>query len=577
MIRTVFPLIRQGINTVKKCDKIKLQYKQVCTSRSFFVNSKCSYRKTSSLHGGANFLNDENATNYEFGESDEPEINQASNSFDRNNRRFDRRNRNENTFQFSTTDFSDDWLDEFNINKFTTENKKNLSHFVKNFYRAKETDEVTAIEIKEYLKTNSITITGDQIKPVLNFENLFDDSILNIFQGLNYQKPTPIQAVSWPQCLSGNNVVGIAQTGSGKTLAFIAPAIQHVLENKQFDAPGPRVIVLCPTRELAMQCADVAKHFSSTGIKYTCVYGGVSKDTQARMLTHDLDILIATPGRMLDFMSSGDVSVTNSTYLVLDEADRMLDMGFKPQIDAICNQIRPDRQVVMWSATWPTEIKTLATSILGNNYSHIKIGTGELTPSHTISHFFRPANSMKTKLEGLIKILQDISNQEPSSKVIIFTETKLQSDNIFKFLRSNQFRSHVVIHGDKSQNTRTIALKNFRHNRNCNILIATSVAARGLDIPEVKFVINFDMPKFAEEYVHRIGRCGRNGNKGYAIAFISNHDMNLPAFPKLIRSLKELISNGGQDPPKDLDAMLKACNENVSRYERSTRYNKKQF
>lgn len=229
-------------------------------------------------------------------------------------------------------------------------------------------------EVERYRAATQITVRGPAPKPIIYFdEACFPDYCMNEIRRQGYNEPTPIQAQSWPIAMSGKNLVGIAMTGSGKTLAFILPAIVHINHQPPLArGDGPIALVLAPTRELAQQIKKVADDFGShVYVRNTCVFGGTPKTRQINDLENGVELVIATPGRLLDFLANGVTNMRRCTYLVLDEADRMLDMGFEPQIRKILSQIRPDRQILMWSATWPKEVRQLAEDFLGNNYIHV--------------------------------------------------------------------------------------------------------------------------------------------------------------------------------------------------------------
>lgn len=251
----------------------------------------------------------------------------------------------------------------------------NMTPFQKNFYREHPITKCrTPQEVQRYRGENEITVRGPAPNPIMFFdEACFPDYCMNEISRQCYNQPTPIQAQSWPIVMSGKNLVGIAMTGSGKTLAFILPAIVHINHQPPLQpGDGPIALVLAPTRELAQQIQTVANDFGSDiQVRNTCVYGGSSKARQKQDLENGVELVIATPGRLLDFLSTDVTNMRRCTYLVLDEADRMLDMGFEPQIRKIMGQIRPDRQILMWSATWPKEVRQLAEDFLGNNYIQV--------------------------------------------------------------------------------------------------------------------------------------------------------------------------------------------------------------
>ncbi|XP_067928273.1 uncharacterized protein [Watersipora subatra] len=391
-------------------------------------------------------------------------------------------------------------------------------------------------EIQGYYAHNEISVQGRNVqKPILTFqEGSFPDYVNTTIKSQNWQNPTPIQAVGWPTALSGSDLVGIAQTGSGKTLAFILPAIVHINHQPYLErGDGPICLCLVPTRELAQQVAKVAQEFGANSrVRNTCVYGGAPKGPQLRDLERGSEICIATPGRLLDFLEAGKTNLRRCTYLVLDEADRMLDMGFEPQIRKIVEQIRPDRQTLMWSATWPKEVQTLGREFL-KDYIHINIGAQDLRANHSILQIVDVCSNYEKETK-LIKLLEQILG-EKENKTIIFTETKRRADELTRGMRRAGWPA-MVIHGDKSQQERDWVLKEFRTGK-APIMVATDVAARGLDVDDVGFVVNFDMPSQIEDYVHRIGRTGRAGNSGTAYTFFTADNGKLSA--ELIKVLTE--------------------------------------
>lgn len=292
---------------------------------------------------------------------------------------------------------------------------------------------------------------------------------------------------------------------------------------------GPIVLILAPTRELAQQIQTVARDFgSSSCIRNTCIFGGSPKGPQARDLERGVEICIATPGRLIDFLEKGTTNLRRCTYLVLDEADRMLDMGFEPQIRKIIEQIRPDRQVLMWSATWPKEVQALAEDFL-TDYIQINIGSLTLAANHNIRQIIEICQEHEKELK-LSQLLREIAS-ERGNKMIIFVETKKKVDDITKTIKREGW-SAISIHGDKSQPERDYVLSEFRNGKTM-ILVATDVAARGLDVEDVKYVINFDYPNSSEDYIHRIGRTGRCQSAGTAYAYFT---------PNNARQAKELIA-----------------------------------
>ena len=254
----------------------------------------------------------------------------------------------------------------------------------------------------------------------------------------DFVAPTPIQAQAWPICLSGLNLVGIAQTGSGKTLSFVLPAIVHILNQDPVrHGDGPIAVVLVPTRELAQQVEQVCLEFASPcGVRTACVYGGASRGGQIRQLRRNPHIVVATPGRLIDFLKDRTTSMNRCTYLILDEADRMLDMGFEPQIRMIVDQIRPDRQTLMWSATWPKEVRKLAEEFLHGDYCKINIGFNDLNANHNITQIVE-CMSDHDKDNRVLELMKHISAE--NGKAIVFTETKKSCDRLSYFLNRSGY------------------------------------------------------------------------------------------------------------------------------------------
>uniref|UniRef100_A0A6Q2YWC4 RNA helicase n=1 Tax=Esox lucius TaxID=8010 RepID=A0A6Q2YWC4_ESOLU len=346
--------------------------------------------------------------------------------------------------------------------------------------------------------------------------------VMDVIVKQGWAEPTPIQAQGWPLALSGKDMVGIAQTGSGKTLAYLLPAIVHIQHQPFLEhGDGPICLVLAPTRELAQQVQQVAAEYGrASRLKSVCVYGGAPKGPQIRDLERGVEICIATPGRLIDFLEAGKTNLRRCTYLVLDEADRMLDMGFEPQIRKIVEQIRPDRQTLMWSATWPKEVRQLAEDFL-KEYVQINVGALQLSANHNILQIVDVCNDGE-KDDKLLRLLEEIMS-EKENKTIIFTETKRRCDELTRRMRRDGWPA-MGIHGDKSQQERDWVLNEFKYGK-APILIATDVASRGLDVEDVKFVINYDYPNSSEDYIHRIGRTARSQKTGTAYTFFTPNNM----------------------------------------------------
>ncbi|KAJ8384130.1 hypothetical protein AAFF_G00208320 [Aldrovandia affinis] len=412
-----------------------------------------------------------------------------------------------------------------------------LPKFEKNFYNEHpEVLRMTPYDIEEIRRKKEITVRGTgSPKPLTHFHQAhFPQYVMDVLAGQNFKEPTAIQSQGFPLALSGRDMVGIAQTGSGKTLAYLLPAIVHINHQPYLErGDGPICLVLAPTRELAQQVQQVAFEYGKTSrIKSTCVYGGAPKGPQIRDLERGVEICIATPGRLIDFLEVGKTNLRRCTYLVLDEADRMLDMGFEPQIRKIVDQIRPDRQTLMWSATWPKEVRQLAEDFL-RDYVQINVGALELSANHNILQIVDVCMEGE-KDNKLLQLMEEIM-AEKENKTIIFVETKKRCDELTRRMRRDGWPA-MCIHGDKSQPERDWVLTEFRSGK-APILIATDVASRGLDVEDVKFVINYDYPNSSEDYVHRIGRTARSTNKGTAYTFFTPG--NLRQARDLVRVLEE--------------------------------------
>ncbi len=339
--------------------------------------------------------------------------------------------------------------------------------------------------------------------------------ILKAIETAGYSKPTEIQEKSIPTILNGNDIIGCAQTGTGKTAAFAIPIIQ-LLHQQPKISKGIRTLVLTPTRELAVQINDNFKLYKGTlRISNIAIFGGVPQRGQVTALKRGVDILIATPGRLIDLIEQGHVHLNEVEILVMDEADRMLDMGFINDIKKILKYIPKNRQTLFFSATMPKKIKSFAQNIL-NNPQEIVVSPISSTTESVTQSVYMVENKKKEEL--LIEILRGQNN----NRSLVFTRTKHGADKLIKTLNNLGVKS-AAIHGNKSQNARQNALKDFKNNR-ITVLIATDIASRGIDIDNLSFVINYEMPDVPETYVHRIGRTGRGGNFGEAVSFCSQDE-----------------------------------------------------
>jgi ATP-dependent RNA helicase DDX5/DBP2 len=376
----------------------------------------------------------------------------------------------------------------------------NLPKFEKSFY--KEDPLVSSrseADVIKFRNQHGISVQGRDVpRPVETFDEAgFPAYVMSEVKAQGFPAPTAIQSQGWPMALSGRDVVGIAETGSGKTLTYCLPAIVHI-NAQPLLAPGdgPIVLVLAPTRELAVQIQqEITKFGKSSRIRNTCVYGGVPKGTQIRDLAKGVEVCIATPGRLIDMLESGKTNLRRVTYLVLDEADRMLDMGFEPQIRKILGQIRPDRQTCMWSATWPKEVRALASDYL-NDFIQVNIGSMELSANHRITQIVEVVSEFE-KRDKMTKHLEKIM-EDKDNKILIFTGTKRVADDITRFLRQDGWPAlckslppyqdiiltyGLAIHGDKQQNERDWVLNEFKTGKS-PIMVATDVASRGIGMIE---------------------------------------------------------------------------------------------
>uniref|UniRef100_A0A0K8TLZ1 RNA helicase n=1 Tax=Tabanus bromius TaxID=304241 RepID=A0A0K8TLZ1_TABBR len=444
----------------------------------------------------------------------------------------------------------------------------NLQPFKKNFYKPHpNTLKLSEQEVASLRNQLQITVVGNSVPhPNSCFEESnFPEYVVCEMKKQGFSKPTAIQSQGWPIALSGRDLVGIAQTGSGKTLAYMLPAMVHISHQQRIGrGEGPIVLVLAPTRELAQQIQSVTRDFgiqSIPQIRHTCIFGGSPKPPQARDLERGVEVVIATPGRLIDFLEKGITNLMRCTYLVLDEADRMLDMGFEPQIRKIIEQIRPDRQVLMWSATWPKEVQALAEDFL-TDYIQINIGSLSLAANHNIKQIIDICQE-EEKETKIVNLLHDVASDH-NNKIIIFVETKKKVEDILQCIR-REGHTATSIHGDKSQAERDFVLQDFRSGKS-SILVATDVAARGLDVEDVKYVINYDYPNSSEDYIHRIGRTGRCQHSGTSHTFFTL--ANARQAPELIAVLEE----AGQTPPPNLVEMARSLgnkgriNGNVKRW-----------
>lgn len=384
-----------------------------------------------------------------------------------------------------------------------------------------------------------------------NLTSDWPEAIKNFLEKEKISKPTMIQERTLPIAMENKDLVGIARTGSGKTLAFTIPAVMKILkEQETVQNKGgeklPSCLIMAPTRELAGQTASVLKKFQNLGIRSIVLVGGSSRSSQINDLSYrDHDVYIATPGRLLDLVDSEIVDLSKIKYLVLDEADRMLDMGFEPQIRKIVERIPKERQTLMWSATWPQEIQSLANEFM-NEFEFVAVDSEKLKANPNIEQIVKVCES-RDKFKLMLNHLEEFKENQQEARTLVFVNTKRMADQLLVQLMRYRHRA-IALHGDRSQKQRDIALRMFK-SKSCNIMVATDVAARGLDITDITHVINYDFPRTIEDYIHRIGRTARHDKKGTSISFFTSDDMNL--VNKLIQVLKET----NQPIPQELQHM----------------------
>lgn len=395
----------------------------------------------------------------------------------------------------------------------------------------------------------------DVPEPLLEFDSPpLDALLLENIKLAGFNKPTPVQKYSVPIVTNNRDLMACAQTGSGKTGGFLFPVFTELFQSGPSPAPEkaqsfysrkgyPSALVLAPTRELATQIFEEARKFTYRSWVRPCVvYGGAPIGNQMREVDRGCDLLVATPGRLNDLLERGKISLVNIKYLVLDEADRMLDMGFEPQIRHIVEECDMpsvgNRQTLMFSATFPVDIQHLARDFL-DNYIFLSVGRVGST-SENITQRILYVDDMDKK-----SALLDLLSAEHEGLTLIFVETKRMADQLTDFLIMQNFRA-TAIHGDRTQAERERALSAFKSNV-ADILVATAVAARGLDIPNVTHVINYDLPSDIDDYVHRIGRTGRAGNTGVATSFFNSNNQNI------VKGLIEILNEANQEVPAFLN------------------------
>ncbi|XP_068913333.1 probable ATP-dependent RNA helicase DDX46 [Tenebrio molitor] len=394
--------------------------------------------------------------------------------------------------------------------------------FRKNFYvEVPEIAKMTHEEVEAYKEElEGIRVKGKGCpKPIKTWAQCgVSTKELNILKKLGFEKPTPIQVQAIPAIMSGRDLIGIAKTGSGKTLAFLLPMFRHILDQPPLEeTDGPISIIMTPTRELCMQIGkDIKKFTKSLGLHAVCVYGGTGISEQIAELKRGAEIIVCTPGRMIDMLAANGGKVTNLrrvTYIVLDEADRMFDMGFEPQVMRIIDNVRPDRQTVMFSATFPRQMEALARRIL-HKPIEVQVGGRSVVCKDVEQHVVIIDEDNK-----FLKLLELLGLYQEHGSIIVFVDKQENADILLKELMKAAYNC-LSLHGGIDQFDRDSTIIDFKSGK-VKLLIATSVAARGLDVKQLILVVNYDCPNHYEDYVHRCGRTGRAGNKGFAYTFVT--------------------------------------------------------
>ncbi|XP_059593886.1 DEAD-box ATP-dependent RNA helicase 24 isoform X2 [Vitis vinifera] len=423
--------------------------------------------------------------------------------------------------------------------------------FNKDFYEEKDSiSGMTEQDVTEYRKSLSIRVSGfDVPRPIKTFEDCgFSPQLMNAITKQGYEKPTPIQCQAFPIVLSGRDIIGIAKTGSGKTAAFVLPMIVHIMDQPELaKEEGPIGVICAPTRELAHQIYLESKKFAKPyGIRVSAIYGGMSKLEQFKELKSGCEIVIATPGRLIDMIKMKALTMLRATYLVLDEADRMFDLGFEPQIRSIVGQIRPDRQTLLFSATMPRKVEKLAREILTDP---VRVTVGEVGMAN--EDITQVVQVIPSDAEKLPWLLDKLPGMIDDGDVLVFASKKATVDEIESQLGQKGLKI-AALHGDKDQASRMDILQKFKSGI-YHVLIATDVAARGLDIKSIKSVVNFDIARDMDAHVHRIGRTGRAGDKdGTAYTLITHKEARFAG--ELVGSL---IAAGQNVPMELMDLAMK--------------------
>jgi len=415
--------------------------------------------------------------------------------------------------------------------------------FQKAFYKeSMKTSGISSEDVVKFYEKNEMNVTGSKCSnynPIIDFINAecFPRKVMKHCD--KFEKPSPIQSQCWPILASGRDIIGIAQTGSGKTLAFTVPGLIHILDviskTKKVEFGHPILLVVAPTRELAMQISEVtADAGKDCGIKSICIYGGTSKHEQRNEIKRQkIHVCVATPGRLKDFIQESTLKLSRVSYLVLDEADRMLDEGFEQDVRYIIENVHIERQIAMFSATWPRSIQQLANEFLMDPVK-VTCGSEDLVANRNVKQYVEVVEEFSRDAK-IHLLLRKYHNKSRSNRILIFVLYKKEADRVDRMLKNKGWNC-VAIHGNIGQAQRFEAVEKFKSGK-VPLLIATDVAARGLDIEDIEYVINYSFPLTIEDYVHRIGRTGRAGKSGISHTFFTQHDK--PRAGELVNLLRE--------------------------------------
>lgn len=438
----------------------------------------------------------------------------------------------------------------------------NYEPFTKNFYiESPLIKNLSKEEVSVILSSLEIKIRGQKPinKPIESWHDCgLSEKIIDVLKHENWTKPFAIQRQAIPCIMSGRDLIGVAKTGSGKTLAYLIPLLRHVTAQRRVaSGEGPIALILIPTRELAVQINNEIKKFANhLKVEAACLYGGTEVGDQISQVRRGVEIVVGTPGRLIDVLSARggkSLPLSRVTFVVLDEADRLFDLGFEPQVERIVNNVRPDRQTVMFSATFPDHVANLARNTLKKDSIYLVVGGGVGNVSPDIEQHIE---LFETDDEKFLRLLQLLGEHVAKGNILIFCDTQSKCDDIYMRLERNGY-SALSLHAGKDQADRDFTIKDFKDKKK-TILVATGVAGRGLDVSDLNLVVNYNCPNHLEEYVHRVGRTGRAGKKGLAHTFVLKGDDD-----QYCNDLRNALKGSHKEVPKFLDEMADEYNKKV--------------